>query len=126
MTRIRATCPHCGEVDLRPDDVSLHIVRSPGDDDTEVREGSAYRFECPSCETVIEKPADARIARLLTTGGVTVEVEDADAQIVALPEHPELPNGGPNFSLNDLIDFHFLLERDDWFGVLSTLERAGR
>ena len=54
MTRIRATCPICGEVDLRPHDIELEIHRDSLDG---VAEGSCYRFECPTCDEVVTKPA---------------------------------------------------------------------
>ncbi|MFP4148340.1 MAG: hypothetical protein ACLFUG_00485 [Nitriliruptoraceae bacterium] len=110
MTRIRATCPTCGEVDLRPDEVVLHVVRAP---DGLVADGSEYRFECPSCTGEVAKPADDRIAQLLTTGGVQV-AETAPG----LPPHPEAPAGGPPLTPDDLLDLHLSLERDDWFEEL--------
>ena len=117
MTRIRATCPICGEVDLRPDDIELEIVR---DVLTEVGAGSCYRFSCPTCTDVVTKPADERIAKLLTTGGV--EVVEAPA-VPQAPPHPEAPPSGPRFSADDLLDFHQLLEREDWFHALEAMTR---
>ena len=110
MTRIRASCPSCGEVDLRPDDVVLHVVRAP---DGLVSDGSQYRFQCPSCEDVVAKPADERIAQLLATGGVAVAETDAD-----LPPHPEFPPEGPCFTHDDLLDLHLALDQPDWFADL--------
>lgn len=110
MTRIRASCPTCGEVDLRPDDVMLHVVRAP---DGLISDGSEYRFQCPSCADQVTKPADERIAQLLTTGGVTV----AEA-LPELPPHPEFPAAGPSFTPDDLLDLHFLLAQPDWFTEL--------
>ena len=110
MTRIRATCPHCGEVDLRPDDVALEIHR---DELEEVAEGSIYRFSCPSCADEVRKPADERIARLLTDGGVHVTVVEAGALLTPEErfaafrlEHPEHPDHGPPLTPDDLLDFH--------------------
>lgn len=114
MTRIRATCPICGEVDLRPDDIELEIVRDVLDS---VGEGSCYRFSCPTCEEEVTKPADERIARLLTTGGVSVR-ETPD-----LVPHPEAPPAGPRFTLDDLINLHQLLETEDWFPGLEAMTR---
>lgn len=114
MTRIRATCPMCGEVDLRPNDIELQIVREVLD---EVADGSCYRFSCPTCTEVVTKPADERIARLLRTGGVAV-VEPAGPAV-----HPEQPPTGPALTHDDLIDFHHLLERADWFHELEALTR---
>ncbi len=71
MTRIRATCPSCGEVELRPGGrrpPPRHRRRSGRS-----RSGSCYRFSCPDCTELVEKPADERIVSLLTTGGVAVE-----------------------------------------------------
>lgn len=114
MTRIRTTCPRCGEVELRPDELELRIV---GWDEEDVREGSTYLFDCPSCADEIVKPADARIAQLLTTGGVPVictadPLEDASPP---RPPHPEGVPDGPPLTFDDLLDLHELLATDDWF-----------
>lgn len=114
MTRIRATCPSCGEVELRPVDVVLHLVRS---DDGEVTDGSHYRFSCPDCTELVEKPADDRIAQLLTTGGVPVE---EPTQLVR-PPHPEAPPDGPRFTSDDVLDLHLALADPDWFDRLRAL-----
>lgn len=110
MTRIRASCPACGEVDLRPDDVVLHVVRAA---DGLVADGSEYRFRCPDCADLVAKPADERIAQLLTTGGVVVAEADAD-----LPPHPEFPPDGPRLTHDDLLDLHLALEGQSWFADL--------
>jgi predicted RNA-binding Zn-ribbon protein involved in translation (DUF1610 family) len=120
VTRIRASCPECGEVDLTPPDVTLRIVRSP---DGLVGDGSNYRFSCPDCDQVVTKPADERIAQLLTTGGVPVEDEETSADEAALfealkPTHPERPPVGPTLTLDDLLDLHLLLTSEDWFDQL--------
>ena len=114
MTRIRASCPACGEVDLQPADVTLRLVRRH---DGDVAEGSCYRFACPACLELVTKPADERIAQLLQTGGVEVETEAAHKR----PLHPEFPPDGAALTPDDLIDFHLLLERDDWFERLVSL-----
>lgn len=122
MTRIRATCPSCGEVELRPDEIELHVVGADPDD---VREGSSYRFDCPSCCDEVAKPADARIARLLTTGGVAVtctgdpEIEAVVAAAMGRILHPEGVVIGPELTTDDLLDFHQLLQTDDWFEDLA-------
>ncbi len=112
MTRIRATCPTCGEVDLQPADVELEIVRLADDEEHEVRDGSHYRFHCPTCADTVTKPADARIARLLTTGGVEVRIIE-DTQTDTRPPHPEAPVGGAPLTYDDLLDFHFQLDQAD-------------
>lgn len=121
MTRIRANCPSCGEVDLRPNDIRLCVV---GTDEDDVREGSTYRFECPDCREHVAKPADSRIARLLLSGGVDAsftgdpEVEAEVARACAALDHPEGIVVGPPLTSDDLLDFHLLLETDHWFDDL--------
>lgn len=116
MTRIRATCPVCGEVDLRPGDIQLEVV---ADADREVGEGSCYRFSCPSCAELVTKSADARIVRLLTGGGVAAVQCVGDAT----EPHPEDPPGGPALTLDDLMDLHELLASTDWFHGLESMTR---
>lgn len=116
MTRIRATCPTCGEVDLQPDDIELHVVR-PVDDPEGVAAGSSYTFFCAGCEDDVVKPADARIARLLTTGGVPIRVEYETVG------HPENPPAGSPLTYDDLLDFHLLLQTEDWLPALTSTMR---
>ncbi len=120
MTRIRATCPDCGEIELRPADVVLRrVVDVFGD----VTEGSSYRFSCPDCAELVEKPADERIASLLSTGGVPIE--DIGPDVDDRPVHPEQPRGGPRLTRDDLLDLHLMLEHDpNWFDRL--LATTGR
>ena len=113
MTRIRATCPMCGEVDLRPDEVVLRVVR---DEDGMVDDASSYRFDCPDCDQSVVKPADGRIAELLTTGGVPLE--ECRSYVRPRPPHPEAPRPGPVLTHDDLLDLHLALETDDWFTTL--------
>lgn len=126
MTRIRATCPSCGEVELRPHDIELHVVGADPDD---VRDGSTYRFDCPACLGEVAKPADARIARLLTSGGVPVtctgdpEIEAVVAAAMGRIDHPEGIVVGPALTTDDLLDFHELLQTPDWFDHLVSQTR---
>ncbi len=121
MTRIRASCPECGEVDLFPQDVTLRVVRAA---DGVVTSGSCYRFNCPDCTGTVTKPADDRIAQLLTTGGVPIEeLAEDTAEIDDRPSHPESPPGGPRLTRDDLLDLHELLEGETWF---TQLLAAGR
>ena len=122
MTRIRATCPTCGEVDLQPRDIQLEIV---GDDPANVNDGSFYAFSCPDCDGTVTKPADVRIARLLSSGGVAVTYRSANprldaevARAIALLDHPEGMPIVPALTRDDLLDFHLLLQTDDWFEEL--------
>jgi hypothetical protein len=113
VTRIRASCPTCGEVELQPDDVALCLVR---DRDGEVTDASSYRFDCPGCCEEVVKPADERIAELLLRGGVEVEERDELSDPVdQRPAHPESPAPGPALTYDDLLDLHLELTDDAWF-----------
>ena len=113
MTRIRANCPDCGDVELTPDEILIQVAHADAD---LVGDGSRYRFTCPDCEGTVTKPADDRIVQLLITGGVALEVAEPAAD--PRPPHPESPPAGAAFTADDLLDLHLLLERDDWFGLL--------
>jgi predicted RNA-binding Zn-ribbon protein involved in translation (DUF1610 family) len=103
MTSIRTTCPRCGEVEMRAEVVLLSVDPGSG-------EGS-YSFVCPVCEDLVEKPADQKIVNLLRSIGVDVAERP---QVDPVDPRPE----GPPLTLDDVIDFHFLLDREDWFGRL--------
>lgn len=92
-----------------------------------------YRFVCPSCEDTVEKRADRKVVMLLLSAGV--EVREVSHEVVSM-EHPSVRSHQPSFeeavqedvrvaqeepafTLDDLIDFHFLLQQDDWFDELA-------
>lgn len=104
MTTIKATCPECGEVDLTADDILLRVSDGGADLNT-------YGFTCPTCSAFIEKPADDRVVRLLLSGGVVPVPVHVPAEVLE-------PKYGPRLTLDDLLDLHETLERDDWFEEL--------
>ncbi len=108
MTTIRVNCPECGTVELTPELIRLTVVRTPAE---LVGPSSHYAFECPGCTQVVEKPADERVAELLTTGGVPTAV-------LSTAVHPEDPPPGAPLTADDLLDLLLLLDRDDWFEEL--------
>ena len=105
MTTIKATCPSCGEVTLTPVDIDLRV--DPHDQSV-----ASYGFACPSCGEEVRKAADERIVRLLISGGV--EAQPVEAPRPTLAER----STGPQLQPDDLLDFHALLARDDWFDHL--------
>jgi hypothetical protein len=123
MTTIRTTCPRCGEVDMGPESILLSVMQGG-------REGS-YRFTCPSCSNAVEKRADRKIVALLVSAGVDVTGHGASAaEETTVPifdgERFRSPDGrpeGPPLTVDDLIDFHFLLEDDRY--VQSFFARRG-
>ena len=76
-----------------------------------------YSFVCPVCEDLVEKPADRKIVSLLRSVGVeTSERQPSIAEAEARPE-------GPDFTLDDVIDFHFELAGDEWLDRLTATAR---
>ena len=99
MTTIKATCPGCGEVELTPDDIELRVcTHAPA---------SYYVFDCPTCVTAVQKPADDRVIQLLISGGVRAIVWE-------LPDEILEPHAGEPLTHDDLLDFHLLLQQPDW------------
>jgi hypothetical protein len=99
-TKIRATCPGCGEVELTPPDVELRVCR--------VEQHSFYAFVCPECFRTVTKPADRRVVRLLTSGGVPAQPWDPPGEVLEA-------RSGPTLTWDDLLDLHFELESPDWW-----------
>lgn len=106
MTSIRTNCPTCGEIEMAADVVFLAVEEGSGE--------GTYSFSCPGCERVVRKEADKNIVALLLSAGVRVD-EVHQIRDVA----PEQRPGGPAFTLDDVIDFHFLLERSDPLAELT-------
>jgi hypothetical protein len=83
------------------------------------REGS-YRFTCPNCADDVEKRADRKIVALLVSAGVDIDPgEELMTHTETLFDEEEMiedPRGilpsGPAFSIDDVIEFHYLLEDD--------------
>jgi hypothetical protein len=95
-----------------PGEIELRVDRSG-------RGASYYAFTCPSCLDVIRKPADDRAIRLLISGGVHV----LSLAAAPRPKPRSLAErfDWPRITHDDLLDFHGLLERDDWFDDLLAL-----
>jgi hypothetical protein len=109
MTTIKATCPGCGEVDLTADDILLRIGAT--------QTVNTYGFNCPDCSEFVEKAADDRIVRLLLSGGVMPVPVHVPAEALEI-------RSGPPFTPDDLLDFHEMLEREDWMDDLLGRPRA--
>jgi hypothetical protein len=106
MATIRASCPDCGDVELTTVDMTVRVCA----DDNQ----GAYAFRCPSCRMTVNKAAEQRIVDLLISSGVRMEMW-------SLPlEFNERP-AGDAFTHDDLIEFHQILESDNWFATLSSL-----
>jgi len=104
MATIRATCTECGDVEMTTADVWVRLC----DDDDE----GTYHFRCPMCATLVAKPAEPHIVELLLAAGVAWSTWSRPAE---LREH----RSGAPITHDDLLEFHELLRRDDWFQRLS-------
>ncbi len=94
MTTIRTTCSRCGDVELSTKDIRLELTGS-GDEGT-------YRFSCPVCNTVQQRPATHRVVSILLATGVAYEVV-----VDATP-----------ITESEIGRFVAMLDQDDWFGRL--------
>lgn len=90
MTTIKATCPTCGDVDLRPRDVKVIVAQAAG--------WAQYQFHCPACQERITKVADDEVVGLLRNAGVRVEKLHIPAEALEL-------RIGPPITSDELIDF---------------------
>jgi predicted RNA-binding Zn-ribbon protein involved in translation (DUF1610 family) len=89
-----ATCPECGAVELAADQLWLVLLSAPGEDH--------YDFHCPSCSTLVRRPADAATVAVLSC---LVAVEHLDVPAEARETH-----SGDALTVDDLIDLMLELE----------------
>lgn len=106
MALMRATCSECGDVELRARDVQVRTCGNTG--------VSTYLFRCPVCRMTEVKFADDQVVDILVSGGVRVVEWHLPHE---LGERP----GGEPITADDILDFHELLEKADWFFMLSNL-----
>lgn len=111
MTTIRASCPTCGDVELTTNDVTVRVCAADN--------AGSYTFRCPECRMMVAKDAEARIVDLLVTAGVRLEVWQLPAELAE-------PRTGARITYDDLLDFHDLLARDDWFDDVVALDGGSR
>lgn len=109
MTTIKATCPSCGDVDLKPGDIHVIVAPAAG--------WATYAFECPACSDQITKSADDEVVTLLRGAGVTVERVHVPAEALEL-------HFGPPIGQDDLIDFGLNLRMTDRLVQVLTHETA--
>jgi hypothetical protein len=86
-----------------------------------------YRFVCPECLGPVEKRADRKIVALLVSAGVdvtdsAVATQTVQGRLEQLTEEAPLErweSDAPAFTVDDLIQFHFLLQDDDFLARLA-------
>src|SRR3712207_5085824 len=104
MATIRATCGDCGDVELTTGDVWVRVCAND--------QRSTYSFRCPRCTMVVVKPAESQVVDLLVAAGVA-------CQTWTLPAELSEVHVGEPINHDDLLDFHALMERPDWFELLE-------
>ncbi len=109
MATITATCSDCGDVELTSADVTVRVCSA--------NSAGSYSFACPTCGRLVVKSAEPRIVELLVTSGVRlVTWHLPDEMYEAFGRE-----GDPEIDHDDLLDFHALLQRDDWIDVLRRM-----
>lgn len=103
MTFIRTRCPTCGEVDITPDAVLLFL--------TPPRDRWFYAFTCPGCDREVHCPATREIVATLVAAWETTPAASRRGELQPSGDHSPDP-GAPPFTLDDLIELHFLLQED--------------
>jgi hypothetical protein len=104
MATIRATCGECGDVELTTSDVRVRVCIEDN--------SGTYNFRCPHCSMTVVKSAEPRIVDLLVASGVELNTWKLPAELYE-------PRYGERINHDDLLDFHHLLESDDWFDTLA-------
>lgn len=106
---VTTTCRSCGSVPVDPSAIRLHLQDQPM---------SYFSCVCPSCGELLGGTVGTQVALGLASRGATV------SEVPFSPEMLEHPNCGP-LGPDALIEFHYLLERNDWFDVLQHSLKAG-
>jgi|SRR5579871_3872159 len=107
LATIRASCPTCGDVELTSRDVVVRVCAADN--------AGAYAFRCPSCRMAVSKQAEAKIVDLLVSSGVRLSVWHLPAELF------EAHDGEP-ISYDDLLEFHYAIQRPGWFERLVSHE----
>jgi hypothetical protein len=96
-TTIKATCPQCGDVDLKP--AELRLITT----DTLTGQQHTFRFDCRACESHVQGAASVDIAAALRRSGV-------QEQFRRLPAEVREPHTGEPICEDDVIAFGMWLE----------------
>jgi hypothetical protein len=124
MTKIRATCPSCGNVEFGVQSIVVLGQSAPGGTATAAylttgpRGGAAtYRFDCPCCDQPVLRTAEREIIELLLSVGVPVEaprvlLEKLSPDVVHLPA----------FTLDDVERLRDAMNEPGWLARFHELD----
>ena len=96
---IRATCPSCGDVEVRRDQLEIELA--------------GFSFTCAECGARVARPAERNVLELLAGIGVR--------PAAGIPAEVFEPRCGPALTEADARRFQRLLDDDDWFDQLVEL-----
>ena len=124
MTKIRAHCPSCGDVEFGVDAIVIVASVADGVGSAPTKAvGRTYRFCCPSCDASVIRSALPEVIDLLVTAGVAVDLNPARPPPRAngrrRTDPVSLSHGAPPISAADLERFRRLLDSPDWFDQLQ-------
>lgn len=108
-TVVRSSCPTCGTVDVAADTVTVLVTTASAGGTTD----PVYRYTCPSCLTVVQKPTSPKAVPLLRGAGARVVLVPAEIA-------ERTPGTAPALDHEDLLDFVRALESADDLARLAT------
>lgn len=115
---VEARCPACQAfIRVHPTELAITV---PAVADVAGR----CTFTCPTCASEVSFPIDEQQDDLLRRLGAQTSLRD-----LAKRRHPSMAarvasaTDEPPLTYDDLLDFHQLLERDDWFEHLLEVAR---
>lgn len=110
MATIRASHQGCDlDLELTSADITVRVCSADS-------KGS-YTFVCPTCGTLVMKTAEPRIVELLVTSGVRLVTWHLPDELRDIVNR----EGDQQIDHDDLLDFHALLQRDDWIDTLRKM-----
>lgn len=108
--KITTRCPNCR---LRSDVSAPCLLLEVWD--TEESENSSVHWVCFSCSELVTLPVDlAMVIDLVSAGASVLDNTSRDFR----PPHPETAVGGPEFTRDDLLEFHERLADDGWLTLV--------
>jgi hypothetical protein len=101
--RVRVTCRTCGDQRVSASDVAARVCTDDGT--------ASYHFRCPACGLLESRPMASSLVGSLRGAGVALTRWRTPAEL-------REPRVGAPLSVDELLDFHVALQRDDWFDEL--------
>jgi hypothetical protein len=104
---IKTDCPDCGVVRLAARDLTVRVCLDDG--------SSAYTFQCTECGAPVNHELSPAVRDLLVSAGVRSQEWRWPAELSERTDAPRL-------TVDDLLDFHLMLSRDDaWDTAVDAL-----